>query len=260
MNADPNRLLTVRRTWRALLAGITLAALTSCALGGGSDEASSKDSTSMPSVSPPKTAGTPQPTPSSAATPRVKTEPPRKKISVDTVTENKAQTVSGSGSALLQLNRQGDFAIVMQLDCSKCKGTMNVTQPDRGSPLGEAKTPMKGAFLFGVTESEWDREAVVLTVNGTWKATFRSWNSLEPKTGRQSGRGSDVIYLADSYSEVIVDYKPKNKSDSFGARIFNSKGSSRVFGNDEAFVESFESKFPGVIAITTNGKWTVEPR
>lgn len=34
----------------------------------------------------------------------------------------------------------------------------------------------------------------------------------------------------------------------------------RGFGNDEAFVESFESEFPGVFAITTNGKWTIEPR
>lgn len=78
----------------------------------------------------------------------------------------------------------------------------------------------QGAYVFSVSESESDREMVVLTVKGQWKATFRSWNTLKPKTGRQSGRGSEVIYLADSYSEVIVDYKPKT------ARIASELGSS----------------------------------
>ncbi|WP_172592208.1 hypothetical protein [Subtercola boreus] len=47
--------------------------------------------------------------------------------------------------------------------------------------------------------------------------------------------------------------------DSFSGRVFTTSGNPQVFGDTGAFSEVFDADLPGVMAIQTNGTWTVTP-
>jgi hypothetical protein len=128
------------------------------------------------------------------------------------------------------------------------------------SPLGESKAPLKASYLVSVFKEDSDKQSVLLTATGRWKVTFVSWNDLPVSTGKQSGKGSTVLYLGDRVSRIKVSYKPSGKTDSFDARIFTVSGKPLIFGDTDPFTETEKVDLPGVISISTNGSWTLIPK
>jgi hypothetical protein len=177
-----------------------------------------------------------------------------------TVTNTKSTSVSGSGGADLRFTTKGEFAVVVEVDCSGCRGSFGITTPDRMSPLGRNTAPLKTAYLISVFKDDSPQQSVLITAAGRWRVTFRSWNDLPVERGKLSGKGSTVRYLGDRAKSLKVTYRPAANGDSFGGRIFTVSDRPQVFGNDEAFTETFKTDLPGVIAITTNGSWTITPR
>jgi hypothetical protein len=128
------------------------------------------------------------------------------------------------------------------------------------SPLGESKAPLKASYLVSVFKEDSDQQSVLLTATGRWKVTFVSWNDLPLSMGKKSGKGSTVLYLGDRASRLRVTYKPSGKGDSFDARIFTESAKPLIFGNTDPFTETEKVDLPGVIAISTNGSWTLAPK
>lgn len=162
--------------------------------------------TSTPTAAPPtSTASTSTPTPSAPPT----SAPARKRVDVGTVTDTRSASATGSGSADLRFTTKGQFAVVVRLDCSRCLGAFTLGKPDRMTPYGQGKAPIKASYLTAVFTDDDPKQSMQLTANGRWKVTFLSWNDLPVEKGRQSGRGSTVIYLGDRASRLGSPTNPR---------------------------------------------------
>lgn len=254
----------LRLTTVALAAGTALL-LAGCAGGNPAAQGPSIVATAPATATPTPTATTP-PTPTATPTP---TEEPGKISSssdikestkAGTVKDGKTADASGSGPKRIKYSTKGKIAVVVTLDCSKCTGLVNVTAPGRMSPLGEQKAPFTASYLVDVMEDDDAKQEILLTADGKWKVTLMSWNNLPLVSGKQSGTGSAVMYFSDDVKKIKVTYKPKGDDDSFIGRVFTESGKPQAFGDSVAFSENFKADLPGVVAISTNGKWSVTPR
>jgi hypothetical protein len=243
---------------RVGLAGTIMAAvvvLSGCA--GGTTEASPSSSTSptkTPTVEP---AATPTPTPT-PTTPAVEVALATT-VDAGVVANGTSATASGSGPSNVSYQRQGELAVVITLDCSACTGPTKVTAPGRMSPFGESPAPLSGSFLMDVFKDDPVNQMLIVQAEGPWTVTLQSWNDLAYVSGPQSGTGPAVLFWSDDVSKVTVDFVPVDADDSFSGRVFTVSDDTQVFGNSDPFTEVFDADLPGVMAIQTNGTWTVTP-
>lgn len=128
------------------------------------------------------------------------------------------------------------------------------------TPYGEGTAPIEASYLTAVFVDDAPKQSMQLKVTGRWKVTLLSWNELPVKTGRQSGRGSTVIFLGDHADGLAVTYRPSGSGDSFSGRLFTTSSRPLIFGADEPLDEVYDTSLPGVIAIQTQGSWTLTPR
>jgi hypothetical protein len=198
---------------------------------------------------------TPSPTPTTPAT----AEPVAQTVDAGVVAEGASATVSGNGPSNVTYQRQGEFAVVIGLDCSACTGAAVVTAPGRMSPLGEAAAPMRGSFLMDVFKEDPVNQTLIVKAEGPWTVDLQSWNDMPTVSGPQSGVGPVVLFFADDVSHVTVDYAPADAEDSFSGRVFTTSATPHMFGDSVAFSEVVDADLPGVMAIKTRGTWTVTP-
>jgi hypothetical protein len=180
-------------------------------------------------------------------------------VDAGAVAEGAPGTVSGTGPSNVTYQRQGEFAVVVELDCAACTGTAVVTAPGRMSPFGKAAAPMRGSFLMDIFKDDPVDQTFIVKAEGPWTVTMQSWNDLPYVSGPQSGTGPAVLYFSDDVSHVTVDYAPAGPDDSFSGRVYTTSDDTQLFGDTGAFSEVFDADLPGVMAIQTNGTWTVVP-
>lgn len=200
---------------------------------------------------------TPSPTPKASAP--ATAEPVAQTVDAGVVAEGTSATASGTGPANVAYQRQGEFAVVMNVDCSACTGTTTVTEPGRMSPFGSAAAPMRGSFLKDLFKNDPVDQTLIVLAEGPWTVTLQSWNDMPSVSGPQSGVGPAVLFFTDDVSRVTVDYTPAGPDDSFSGRVFTTSDKPTLFGNTDAFSEVFDADLPGVMAIQTSGTWTVTP-
>jgi hypothetical protein len=105
-----------------------------------------------------------------------------------------------------------------------------------------------------------DRQTVWIETKGPWTVRVSSWNTLEPRRGKQTGTGPAVIWLADEATRTTFAWKPAGDDDQLVARYFQAgKDKPYLFGDDHAFTEKLKITTPGVLSVQTNGRWTVTP-
>ena len=203
------------------------------------------------------------PTPTPAPTPAA---PERPLLNAGAVAEGSPATVSGEGPARIAVVRDGDFGVVAQLDCAGCTGDVVLTSDGRGSPWGAGPAPLTGTYLVDVLEGTEAKQGFLLDAAGPWTLTFSSWNELPVLTGPQQGSGSAVLLLGDTASGARIDYTPAGPGDLLLARVVSAVDvdpatgpASLVLGGDEALSETADVALPGVVALSTNGTWTVTP-
>lgn len=189
------------------------------------------------------------------------TEPPAQSVDAGTVAAGAPAVASGTGSATLSFVRDGDFAVVVHLVCGECADTRAFMAPTGVTPypgtLGEAT----GSYLMDVFEDSAPQQSIWLETPGEWSVRFESWNDLPPVTGAQSGTGSTVLRLDGTASSAEVSWTPGGPEDSFQGRYFGvTREASRMFGDTEAFTETFDLVLPGVLAVKTAGTWSVTPQ
>lgn len=198
---------------------------------------------------------TSSPTPTTPAT----AEALAQTVDAGVVAEGTSATASSDGPSNVSYSRQGEFAVVITLDCSQCTGTATVTSPGRMSPLGEATAPMSGSYLRDVFVNDPVDQTLIVDATGPWSITLSSWNDLPLVSGPQSGTGPAVLFFSDDVPKVAVDYSPASPDDSFQGRVFTTSDDPQLFGDSAAFSEVFDADLPGVLSIQTNGTWTVTP-
>lgn len=237
---------------------VTVVASTACQGSGAAPGASAPPPlmTSTPTPTAPESSTPPTPSTTPSAPPKPVT---LKRFDAGTVTNTKSSTVSGSGPADLRFTTKGQFAVVVNFDCSRCRGAVKLSTPGRMTPYARGTAPIEATYLTAVFKNDSPKQSMQLSASGRWKVTFRSWNDLPVETGKQSGTGSTVIALGDRAKKLKVTYKPAGVGDSFNGRLFTVSDQPLVFGGDEPLNETYDVDLPGVIAIQTRGSWTLTP-
>ncbi|WP_108718933.1 hypothetical protein [Miniimonas sp. S16] len=266
---------TVRRLAVGVLA-VGLLALTTACGGSGDDDADGGASATAAARVPASAAAdatadatqevTEEPT-EDEATESPELTAPATVLAAGAVADGAPAVVSGAGPATVTYSRQGEIAVTAALDCSACTGEVVISASDRGGePWGEGPAPFTGTYLLDIMTSTAADRDVWVVAEGPWTLTLASWNELPPITGPQSGTGSAVLYLSEAGSGFDVSYTPVGEGDSVSIRAYSDVAStdsgpdSRLLGDTEAFTESVDLPLPGVVAITTNGSWTLTPR
>lgn len=253
-------------------AGAVLAALVLVATSAGCQ---AEQSPPEESVAPPPAASTPtasaSASASSLAAPSAVPSPPApptaartptlalRRVNAGTVTDTRSASVSGSGPADIRFTTKGRFAVVVRFDCSRCRGAVGLTTPDRMTPYARGTAPIKASYLTAVFTDDAPKQSMQLVATGRWKITLLSWNQLPVERGRQSGKGSTVLFLGDRGGALEVSYRPAGTGDQFNGRVFSVSDDSLVFGGDEPLDERYKVDLPAVIAIQTKGSWTLTP-
>ena len=260
----PSRTRPPRRRATALVVALTAAAtLTACSTAGPDAEPSTAPpsaSTATDATEEPTEDPTEEPTEATDPLADRPTEPPAQAVDAGTVAAGAPATASGTGSAAVTFVRDGEFAVVVHLDCGDCAGTRAFMAPTEVTPypgtLGEAT----GSYLMDVFEDSDPQQSIWLETPGDWSVRLESWNDLPPVTGAQQGTGSTVLRLDGTATSAEVSWTPAGPGDSFQGRYFGvTREASRMFGDSEAFTETFDLVLPGVLAVKTAGAWSVTP-
>lgn len=187
---------------------------------------------------------------------------PEQQVDAGTVTSESSATATGDGDATVTFKRDGNFAMVVDVDCGECRNTEIFAAPS-GGPGGATPNPLgksSGSFLIDVYESTDADRAIWIETPGAWSVEIKSWNTIPTATLPQEGVGSVVMYLDGDTSKVQVTYQPANDEDSFQGRYFGvDDADSLVFGADEPIDEVYELAPPGILSIETEGSWTLTP-
>ncbi|NUU16142.1 hypothetical protein HP550_02610 [Cellulomonas humilata] len=232
--------------------------VTACGSGG----APAQQTVAPASTPPAATSEAAAPTPAVTVTPERPTAAPAQRVDSGAVAEDAPALATGSGSAEVTYTRTGEFAVVIVLDCTACAAGTSptvLTGPGLMSPYDEGPGPLAGSYLMDVFEGSAPEQSVWLQAEGPWSIRFESWNDIPATTGPQSGTGSVVLHLADQGTHAEVTWTPAGPGDGFSGRFFG-QGDQLVFGNDEAFTEVVDVPMPGILAIRTDGAWTVTPQ
>lgn len=180
-------------------------------------------------------------------------------IGVGGVAEGTTASVSAAGTLDVSYQRQGDFAVVVGLDCSACTGPVTVSAPGRSTPVGEAAAGTESAWLLETVAADPVDQSLLVQADGPWTLTLRSWNDLPEVSGEQSGSGSAVLAFSDDVERLDVAYGPASSEDSLSGRVLGTAGTRQTFGDTTAFARVVDATLPGVVALRTDGAWTLTP-
>jgi hypothetical protein len=248
---------------RPVLVVLTLVVLAGCTTRVAGEASPAPTTATAPTTTAPATTTAPPATTAAPTTPPAPTTvtAPAQQLAAGTVADGSGVTVSGTGSTLVTYTG-GDFAVVATLDCSACSGPVQLTATGRSAPLAGGTGPWTGQGLTDVSDDGTPDSDVVVQAEGAWTLTLGSWNDLPPFYGPQTVTGSAVLRLADPVATLGFTWTPSAPGDEVTARMFSSAeagGGTQVFGNTEAYSTSVEAAAPGVLAVRTNGTWTVTP-
>ncbi|MCJ1698716.1 hypothetical protein MT356_03205 [Rathayibacter festucae] len=175
------------------------------------------------------------------------------------VADGTSASVSAAGTVDVSYQRQGDFAVVVALDCSACSGTVTVSAPGRSTPVGEAAAGTQSSWLLETVATDPVDQSLLVRTAGHWTLTLQSWNDLPEVSGEQSGSGSAVLAFSDDVDSLDVAYGPASSEDSLSGRVLGTAGTRQTFGDTTAFARVVDATLPGVVAIRTDGAWTLTP-
>jgi len=173
----------------------------------------------------------------------------------------KPLTVSGQGAAAVQFTLAGEFAVVATLDAERCTGEVVLTADGRMTPYAAGTAPYRASVLVDVMAG--DKEILLVKADGPWTLTLLDWNYLPLVDGVQTGRGPAVLYFSSAATTMEVAVSDVAPTDSVILRAFSEKGVTggpMMQGWDGPGMHTAKANLPGVVALTTNGSWTMTPK
>lgn len=199
---------------------------------------------------------------SSAPAPTTESLPASRK-NVGTITQGRATTHRGEGDQAVSYQVGGPFAVVVELDCSTCTGTVRLNTAKRpGSPWFEGPAPTRTVALENVFASA-KKTTVIVRATGTWSLKLSSWNDTPFRPGTRSGEGAAIVKIAGPSTGLRVRTTPK-KGESMMLRFYEASpagtsGGTRVLAGDEPLDEVIDISTPALVAVNGRGSWSFEP-
>lgn len=175
------------------------------------------------------------------------------------VADGTPATIQGSGSAIVDFTLDPALMVVIDLDCSACTGDVVVSAPDRRSPLGNAQGPLTASYLNAVLDDDAPGQAITVKATGSWTLKITTSGDYPTVSGTQTGSGNRVLNFSDTATKLALDFTPLDTSDSLYLRVFPLSGHTKIFGNDDALIETLDADVPGIVAVSTNGSWSLTP-
>lgn len=253
----------------ALLAGLAL--LSGCTQAPQEQPATATTTSPSPTASPtptptPTTASpTPTPSPTPVPSPFPTATAPTARLDAGTVGETDPVTVEGTGPSRVEVTRDGDFALVVSVDCPECIRPVTVTGPDQTEPLLSGPAPYRGAALFAVNEPDADEQELWVFADAEWHLGIESWNDIQPTFGELEGSGSAVALVGDEVDgfDVWCDPPPGESCtiSAYSGVETTATGApvSRVITGRIEITDEVSLPLPGVVNVITNGEWRITP-
>lgn len=207
------------------------------------------------------TPGDPPPSSRTPTSAPPSTEPvPKRTTRVSVSPKHRERTLTGSGARLIKVDLSGDFGLGLDLDCSRCRGRVVLTQPERLTPWVDQLAPVSGQFIVSILKRD-HHPAVIVRAQGRWKLRLYDWNRTAVRTGTVRGQGSTFFFLNSRAPALTYSYRPADAQDSFSVRAPGTKeGQMRVFGTDERTrATRITLDLPALIIVHTRGTWTIRP-
>lgn len=200
-------------------------------------------------------------TPSSARrTPSTQQDAPSKVVDAGRVTDTATRTVHGSGETTIRYTRRGDFAAVVRLDCSACRGATHVTGPGRIGGFIDSVRPVSGSFLMTPLADAADEQQVWIRTKGSWTVSITSWNTLWKKPGPLSGTGPAVVWVQATGKRATFTFTPAHSGDVAQVRWFKAGADKPyLYGTDQKGSETVPFEMPGVMSVQAEGSWKLTP-
>lgn len=190
---------------------------------------------------------------------------PTKNVSAGTVAPGASATANAKKSAVVKYKQSDSFAVVADFECKKCKGDVSIRQRGSDHPLGSGKDSLSGRYLLDVEEGSDKEQSLIVDADGSWDLKLFSWNDLAVESGKQEGKGSNVLYIGDDASKVKVSYKPPKKGGEIDVNIISAVQEDDgvpktvTVSGTKKLSETKKIKLPGIIEIKGKGSWTVDP-
>lgn len=185
---------------------------------------------------------------------------PAPDLDLGTVGTGAPVTARESGSASVGFDAPEDVALIATLDCSACTGDIALTSPDRGSAWGTGTAPLTATYLVDLTGPAVP-DRVDVAAEGDWTLTLSSSEDLTAVTGDQTGTGPVVLRLTEGGSHVRVTYTPAATGDELVLRVVSeADGTATTSGADTAIDQVMPITTPALIALDTDGSWSVQPQ
>lgn len=190
---------------------------------------------------------------------------PTKNVSAGTVAPGASANASAKKSAVVKYKQSDSFAVVADFKCKKCKGDVSIRQRGSDDPLDSGKDSLSGRYLLDVEEGSDKEQSLIVDADGSWDLKLFSWNDLAVESGKQEGKGSNVLYIGDDASKVKVSYKPPKKGGEIDLNIISAvqedggAPKTATVSGTKKLSETKKIKLPGIVEIKGKGSWTVDP-
>ncbi|HHV20221.1 MAG TPA: hypothetical protein GXZ30_01570 [Propionibacterium sp.] len=185
---------------------------------------------------------------------------PRQAHTLDTA---RPVVVHGTGNAEVAYERLGDFATVVDFECDDCVGYLNLFNTGSALPIVSGEALGDGFDVQWLIDTvhelnDGPHNSLLITADGNWRLTLRSWHDLPVEDGPLEGRGAQVVRV-DSPS-VRLSFAPLNSRDTLN--VYAYRLSDRGF-TANVCIGRFESQVVDlqggdVLLIWARGEWTLE--
>ncbi|HEY0217679.1 MAG TPA: hypothetical protein VGC57_14915 [Cellulomonas sp.] len=189
---------------------------------------------------------------------------PDQRLDAGAVSTGAPVTLTGEDAAVVEFSRGGELGVVARVDCSACTGDVTLTDVVRGVELGAGPAPLSGTYLVDPHKDDGADRQLLIEADGPWTVELMSWFDLPVLTGPQQGTGAAVLRLGDTGAGLqwalvddpsVLGLSARAVPES-GLGVAGSPGMA-AFGSDEPGAFSVQVSMPGLVALSTNGSWTV---
>lgn len=168
----------------------------------------------------------------------------------------KTQSFQGSGDDIVDFET-GKRAIV-RFSCPACTSNTVLKTDGRESLLANEVGPYTGEHLINMNANALTT-SYEITADSSWTLSINDLNSVTRVTGKSvSGQGTSVIYVASTYSKVLVKNVGMSNFVMYSWPIKQSAFFSPLLINEiGSYKGTKRIKTPGLVSIRSQGKWSL---
>ncbi len=162
---------------------------------------------------------------------------------------------TGKGDDVVTIKKDSGPGIVT-FECPRCSGNTVLQSDGRDSLLVNTIGSYSGRHLIDATDGS-VTSTLTVKATGSWKITVASGlASAQRAESNANGHGDDVVLLTGKISKAAITNKGGNSN--FVVQVYDSSGIPDLAVNTiGGYSSTVPIHGPAVLAITSNGDWTV---